>query len=92
MDLAFKKIKYTWIGLLLAAAWIVMGCGSKLSQENYTKLKIGMRYAEVTEFLGAPDECDAAVGMKNCTWGGDKKNININFLGEKVVFFSGKGL
>jgi hypothetical protein len=67
------------------------GC-SKANQENYNRLKVGMSYDEVVAILGQADECGSAVSLKNCTWGSEKKSVNIQFAGDKVVFFSGKGL
>jgi len=69
----------------------ILGC-NKLTTENYDQLKIGMNYDEVVSLLGKVDECNGAVGFKNCTWGNDKKYIKVSFAGDKVVVFSGNGL
>jgi hypothetical protein len=76
---------------LIAALLLVTGC-SKLTQENYGKISMGMNYDEVISILGNPDQCSGAVGVQNCTWGGGEKYIKINFVGKKVVLFSSKGL
>jgi hypothetical protein len=76
---------------LIAALLLVVGC-SKLTQDNYDKLTMGMNYDEVISILGDADECSDAVGVKNCTWGGAEKYIKVNFIGKKVVLFSSKGL
>lgn len=74
---------------LLSAA--LFGC-SKLNQENYNKIKVGMDYQEVISIIGNPDTCDAGMGMKKCVWGDESKNVTIQFVVEKVVFSSMKGL
>lgn len=71
--------------------WLTVGC-SKLTTENYNQLKAGMQYDEVVEILGEADACKGAIGIKNCKWGDDKKYIKVNFVGGKVVLFSGQGL
>jgi hypothetical protein len=67
------------------------GC-SKLNQENYDRIEIGMDYQNVTEIIGQPDKCDAALGTKNCTWGNDEKNITVKFVADKVALPTMKGL
>ncbi len=73
--------------LLLVGA----GCG-RLNKENYDKLKMGMTYEEVIAVLGSPAACDATMGAKSCTWGTEQKNIKINFVADRVVIFTCKGL
>jgi hypothetical protein len=76
---------------LLIALLLVVAC-SKLTPENYNKLKMSMPYDDVVAMLGKADKCDGAMGIKDCIWGGEEKNINVKFLNDKVIFFSGKGL
>ena len=57
----------TW--RLLAAAlvvFLVVGC-SKLTAENYGKLKAGMSYQEITGILGSPSACNDLAGFKSYT-------------------------
>jgi hypothetical protein len=70
---------------------IIAGC-SKLTMENYDKLKIGMAYKEVVKTIGSPDKCSDVMGVRNCEWGNEKKSINVTFAGDKVLFFTGNGL
>jgi Domain of Unknown Function with PDB structure (DUF3862) len=86
-----RILKMVLAGWLLGWVFFAAGC-SKLSQENYNRLKIGMSYDDVVAVLGEPGECNSAVGFKNCRWGDEKKYINIQFAGQKVVFYSGEGL
>jgi hypothetical protein len=84
----FKKTGF-WI--LIAAVSLTIGC-SKLTPENYDRLRVGMNYDKVVSILGKADECDGAMGLKSCTWGNEKRNIKVSFVGDKVVVFSGHGL
>ncbi|MCB2145193.1 MAG: DUF3862 domain-containing protein [Deltaproteobacteria bacterium] len=86
-----KIFKKTLLGISVASFLLVIGC-SKLTTENYDQLKIGMPYAEVVAILGKADECEGALGLKNCVWGNDKKYIHVAFAGDVVLMFSGKGL
>ena len=85
-----KPTKYCAIFLVLAIL-AAFGC-SKLSQENYDKLSVGMDYQEVIELLGNPDECKSVLNAKNCIWGDSSKNITIKIVADKVVFLSSTGL
>ena len=75
------KLKLLLVVTLLC---FVAGC-SKLTQENYRKLKVGQTYDEVVAILGKPDKCSDAMFVKSCVWGNDNKNISVNFMGEKVL-------
>ena len=74
--------------LLLMTA---VGC-SRISRENYDKLKVGMAYEEVVSIIGSPDSCSETFGTKTCLWGSEKKRIKVSFIGSKAVAFSSKGL
>ena len=76
---------------LLSFCLLLVAC-SKVTQENYSKLKAGMNKAEVEELLGKPTECAGALGMTSCSWSDDKSVISVQFAGEKVLMFSGQGL
>jgi hypothetical protein len=79
--------------ILVLAAMVIAGSGcSKLTKQNYDKIKVGMEYTEVTGILGTTASCDAAMGAKSCTWGGEQKNITVKFVGDKVVFMTCKGI
>jgi len=76
---------------LLAIMFFTAAC-SKVTRENYDKLKMGMEYDEVTALLGNPNNCTESMGIKNCIWGSETKYIKINFLGDKTTVFSSSGL
>jgi len=86
-----RKITKLFIVTLLACLIFAAGC-SKLSQENYSKLKMGMEYSEVTDILGNPDGCSESIGAKSCTWGDKDRNITVIFLGDNTMGFSSTGI
>jgi hypothetical protein len=51
-----------------------------------------MSMAEVESLLGSQSECAGALGMSSCTWGDEQRFISVQYAGEKVMMFSGKGL
>jgi hypothetical protein len=77
--------------VVLLVAITFAGC-SKVSKENYDKLKLGMAYEQVVEILGKPDSCSEKLGTKTCRWGGEQKYISVAFIASKAVAFSRKGL
>ncbi|MDH4115683.1 MAG: outer membrane protein assembly factor BamE [Burkholderiaceae bacterium] len=77
--------------LLAAVILAAAGC-SKLTPENYAKVKTGMSYSEVTSILGAPASCDEAAGFKSCRWGDEKSHATIRFAAEKVVLHSAENV
>lgn len=72
---------------LLLAVLIAAGC-SKLTPENYAKVRMGITFDEVKAVLGSPDACSDTVGLKDCRWGDEKRGVNVKFAGEKVIFHS----
>jgi hypothetical protein len=81
----------SWGMLSLALCFLVVSC-SNLSQENYEKIKVGMSYPEVEKILGSNPKCNSAVGVKTCTWGSEEKHVKVQFVADKVVMYSSKGL
>ncbi|HLO25400.1 MAG TPA: DUF3862 domain-containing protein [Geobacteraceae bacterium] len=76
---------------LVTLTTLFFGC-SKLTQENYDKLKVGMEYREVVSILGKPDSCSDTLVAKNCVWGSDRKNITVNFLGDKIIIYTSRSI
>lgn len=85
------KFKTAIFSVIFGCLLLTVGC-SKVTKENYDKLKVGQDYDEVTDIIGKADECSSAVGFKNCRWGDDDKYIEVNFAGNKVLIFSAQGL
>ena len=84
------------VASLLGALLLLLSACSKVTQENYDKLTMGMKYSEVIEFLGEPDNCKELMQIKQCVWG-DASNeggpsISVNFVGNNLVLFSSRGL
>jgi Domain of Unknown Function with PDB structure (DUF3862) len=75
----------------LAVMAFLFGC-SKLTMENYSKIKMGLKYPEVVKILGKPDSCSEALFAKSCVWGNDQKNITVQFMGDNVVLFTSKNI
>lgn len=78
--------------LALIAACVLLAACNKVNQANYSKLQAGMSKAEVEGLLGAPSECAGALGITSCTWGDERSMISVQFAGDQVLMFSGKGL
>jgi len=77
--------------LLLSLAVMLAGC-SKLTAENYARIKIGMEYSQVVGILGTPDSCSEALFVKSCLWGNDTRNITVNFVADKAMLSGSKNI
>jgi hypothetical protein len=73
------------------AGFVATGC-SKLTPENYAKLKAGMSYDEVKAILGDPARCEDLVGFKSCRWGDDSRSITVRFAGNQVLLYSAENV
>ncbi|MCF8026433.1 MAG: DUF3862 domain-containing protein [Desulfobacteraceae bacterium] len=78
--------------VIIISAVVLAGCGNRINQENYNRLEVGMKYEQVVELLGEPDNCNSAMMANNCTWGSEKRYINVKFVDGQVVLFSSKGI
>jgi hypothetical protein len=78
------------IVLMLIGA-MLLSC-SKLTVENYAKIKTGIGYDEVVSILGKPDSCSEALFVKGCVWGNDQKNISVSFVSDKVILSSSRNI
>ncbi len=78
--------------LMIVSMLVLGGCSSKINQENYKKIKIGMSYEEVAAILGEPAQCASVLGTKSCDWEDKARKISIKFAADYVVFRSAKGL
>ncbi|MBT0664148.1 DUF3862 domain-containing protein [Geobacter pelophilus] len=79
------------LAVVLVALVMLVGC-SKLTMENYSKIKMGLGYSEVIKILGKPDSCSEALFVRNCIWGNEQQNITVNFVGDKVILFTSKNI
>ena len=77
---------------VLALSVLLAAC-SKVTAENYNKIRAGQSFEEVQTLLGKPDRCDDVLTAKNCTWGKEGgARVNVSFVGNKAVLFSGQNL
>ena len=76
---------------LLSLALLLAAC-SKLTVENYDKIKVGMPYQEVKQLLGPPAKCGDVLGVKHCTWGDEQRHIDVSFIGDQVVIFTAENI
>jgi len=81
-----RRVAFAVMLALLAAA-----C-SKVSEENYAKIRNGMTEQEVYDILGRPDEESnrelLGVSATSAKWVSGDKVVNIQFVGGKVVLRS----
>lgn len=83
-----------WPARLAAFASVVAlaaGC-SRITHENYEKIRLGMSFQEVTAILGSPAGCDDAAGFKSCRWGDARSGITVRFAADKVVLHSAENI
>ncbi len=85
------KIQKTILMIFLILTLFFSGC-SKVNQENYNKIKMGMEQKDVIVILGNATKCDSVMGASNCIWGDADKNITIKFIADQVMFMTSKGL
>lgn len=78
--------------LLIIAATLSLAACSKVSLENYEKIKVGMDKTEVETILGSTDNCVEKTLHTNCIWGDEAKNIEITLVSDKVTLYSKHGL
>lgn len=71
---------------------ILSGC-SRLTQENYDQLRMGMAKVEVEAILGEATKCEVSVGVETCVWGSEEgRHVKIRFAAGNAVTFSNEGL
>ena len=92
MKRVILMVKLVVLSICMFSVLSIVGC-SKVSKENYDKIKIGMSYEEVVEVLGKPDACeDPIMKTKSCTWGPSDKQIRIKFVADIVAWRSSEGI
>ncbi len=84
-------LSLTRIALIVAVALLALAC-SKVTADNYAKVKSGMEYREVISILGNPASCDDIVGFKSCKWSDEKSHIIVRFAGDAVIMSSAETL
>lgn len=73
----------------LLVSLLLVGCGSKVTQENFDKIQAGMSQDEVVAILGEPTESSGAsvgpISGGTWIWKKDRATIVIQFVGGKVL-------
>ena len=92
MNRFIPMIKLVVLVICMFSLLALTGC-SKVSKENYDKIKIGMSYEEVVGVLGKPDTCEEPImKTKSCMWGSSEKQIKIKFAADMVAWRSSEGI
>ncbi len=78
--------------VFVLAGSVLVACSSKVSLENYGKLRTGQSYEDVAKILGDPARCDEVLGIRTCVWGDEQRGISVNFVAGQVMLLSAKNL
>ncbi len=76
--------------LVLLTLVFVFACGTKVTRENFDKIKTGMTVDEVHSILGSPDDTQSA-GVQGIAsgsvevWKDGDKSITVTFMNDKVA-------
>ena len=89
MDLTRCPKLVILIVIVLFSFWLAACDASRLTQENFDKIRTGMTQAEVTAILGEPTESSSmdvpVFSGTASTWKKDGTTITIQFANGKVV-------
>jgi len=85
-----KKKNILFLLLLSVFILSLAGC-SKVNNENYQKLQVGMTYREVSAILGKPFKKAESLNYIMYVWRDKDKKVKIKFTDERVISFSKKG-
>lgn len=81
----------TRIAAALVLSLALAAC-SKVTPENYARLKDGMSEAEVVAILGTPGDASAVAMLgvtgSSSTWTGGEYTIKLQFVNGKVIYRS----
>ena len=73
----------------LLASVLLVGCGSKITQENFDTIQAGMSREDVKSILGEPTESGGVsvgtISGDSWVWKKDRTVITIQFVGGKVL-------
>ncbi len=64
---------------------------SKINQQNYNKLEVGLSFDSVKKLLGEPMGCEVHLGTRYCSWSEKQRHIRCNFQADRVVLYSSEG-
>ena len=77
--------------ILCLAALLLAAC-SKVTIDNYNRLKTGQSYDEIVAILGQPTRCDEVIGVRQCVWGDEQRSIKIGFVGNAALTLAANNL
>lgn len=76
------------VALSITIACLLWGC-SKVTPENYAKLKTGMSRTEVHTLLGPPKTAEGAglmgISLDNEVFTGSKSQVKVTYVADKLV-------
>jgi hypothetical protein len=76
----------------LALIALLAAC-SKVTVENYNKIRAGQSFEDVQALIGKPSSCSDVMTARNCTWGKEGgARVNATFVGNEVVLFGAQNL
>lgn len=84
------KLKST---LILSAALLALSGCSKMTQENFDKLEMGMSLSEVETHIGTHSDCSSTLGAQSCLWGSENGSyVKVRFVAGAAVTFESDNL
>jgi len=92
MEMRMMRQAFFRIASMTILGFLLSGCGSQVSLDNYSKLKVGQSYNEVKQIIGEPAQCNEMLGVRSCVWGDEKRGISVNFVADKVLLLSATNL
>ena len=81
----------TYTIVMIGLCMLLAGC-SKLTADNYSRLKIGMKYEEVKTVIGSPRSCNDTLALKQCSWEDGSRSVDVGFVADQVVWLSANNL
>lgn len=85
-NLKFQWLKYFLLGCLCV---MVVGCSSKITQENFARIQNNMSMKDVIGILGEPTSSEgimiAGISGTSAVWKSQNSEIDIQFLNDKVT-------
>ncbi len=85
----YRPLKPGVVVLAILAVFLAACAGSKINQDNFNKISVGMTQTEVKDILGEPTESSsvdiAGFSGTTSTWRQKDATITIQFINGKVV-------
>ncbi|WP_017444525.1 hypothetical protein [Gayadomonas joobiniege] len=83
-----NKIFFIGLGITI----LCLSACSKITPDNYAKLEVGMKFAQIVAILGEPVQCSALDQGRFCYWGDQGTHIKVAFVGDRATLTSQNGL